>query len=157
MAGLLYLGSGLGLMLVHPSRGVFRLPVIQASLRRSNIPWLALVITVGGVLGPLFMMFGLARTDAAGASLLLNLEGLATMGIAWVVFGENVDRRLLVGAFSILTGAAVLSWQGHASFQWGTFLIAVACLCWGIDNNLTHNLSSSNPVQIAMLKGLLLE
>jgi drug/metabolite transporter (DMT)-like permease len=94
MAGLLYLGSGLGLMLVHLSRGIFRLPVIEAPIRRSDMPWLAFVITAGGVLGPLFLMFGLARTDAAGASLLLNLEGLATMGIAWGVFRENVDRRL---------------------------------------------------------------
>src|SRR5690348_9814283 len=131
MAGLLYLGSGLDLMLVHRSRRVFRLPVVEAPLRRSDIPWLVLVIVAGGVLGPLFLMFGLARTDAAGASLLLNLEGLATMGIAWGVFRENVDCRLLVGAFSILAGAAVLSWQGHASFQWGTLLIAVACLSWG--------------------------
>jgi hypothetical protein len=76
------------------------------------------------------------------------------MGIAWVAFRENVDRRLLLGAFAILTGAALLSWQGQASFQWSGFLIAGACLCWGIDNNLTRELSSSDPVQIAMFKGL---
>ena len=79
-----------------------------------DVPWLALVILAGGVAGPLLLMLGLARTDAAAASLLLNLEGLATMGIAWVVFRENVDRRLLLGAFAILAGAAVLSWQGVA-------------------------------------------
>jgi drug/metabolite transporter (DMT)-like permease len=154
LAGLLYIGAGLGLSIVGLSHDIFRLPVSEAPLRRSDILWLALVIVIGGVFGPLFLMFGLARTDAAGASLLLNLEGLATMGLAWVVFRENVDRRLLVGAFSILAGAALLSWQGHASFQWGAILIALACLCWGIDNNLTRKLSSSNPTQIAMLKGL---
>jgi drug/metabolite transporter (DMT)-like permease len=99
-------------------------------------------------------MFGLSRTDAAGASLLLNLEGLATMGIAWVVFRENVDRRLLFGAFAILSGAALLSWQGRASLDWGSVLIVLACVSWGIDNNLTRKLSSADPVQIAMLKGL---
>lgn len=99
-------------------------------------------------------MFGLARTEAAGASLLLNLEGLATMGIAWVAFRENVDRRLLAGAAAILSGAILLSWQGHASFQFGAALIAGACLCWGVDNNLTRKLSSADPVQIAMFKGL---
>jgi len=118
------------------------------------MPWLAAVILFGGVLGPLLLMLGLARTEAAAASLLLNLEGLATMGIAWVVFRENVDRRLLLGAFAILVGAALLSWEGQASFQWGGVLIAGACLCWGIDNNLTRQLSSSDPVQIAMPKGL---
>jgi drug/metabolite transporter (DMT)-like permease len=143
-----------GLSAVHLSRGILRLPAIEAPLRRSDVPWLALVILSGGVLGPLLLMLGLVRTEASAASLLLNLEGLATMGIAWVVFRENVDRRLLLGAFAILAGAALLSWQGRASFQWSGLLIAGACLCWGIDNNLTRKLSSADPVQIAMLKGL---
>jgi drug/metabolite transporter (DMT)-like permease len=118
------------------------------------MPWLAAIIAAGGVLGPLFLMFGLASTDAASASLLLNLEGLATMGIAWLVFRENVDRRLLLGAFAILAGAALLSWEGRASLDWGAALIAAACVSLGIDNNLTRKLSSADPVQIAMLKGL---
>jgi drug/metabolite transporter (DMT)-like permease len=154
MAGLLYLGAGLGLGMVHLSRSALQLPTVEAPLRRPDIPWLALVILSGGVVGPLLLMLGLARTNATAASLLLNLEGLATMGIAWVAFRENVDRRLLLGAFSILAGAALLSWQGEASFQWSGLLIAGACLCWGIDNNLTRKLSSADPVQIAMLKGL---
>jgi len=154
MAGLLYLGAGIGLLLVHLSRGVLHMPAIEAPLRRADLPWLALVIAAGGVCGPLLLMVGLARTDAAGTSLLLNLEGLATMGIAWVVFHENVDRRLLLGAVAILAGAVLLSWQGRASFQWGALPIAGACVCWGIDNNLTRKLSSSDPMQIAMLKGL---
>ncbi len=154
MAGLLYLGAGVGLAAVHISRGILRLPVVEAPLRRSDVPWLAAVILFGGVLGPLLLMLGLARTEAASASLLLNLEGLATMGIAWVVFRENVDRRLLLGAFAILAGAALLSWRGEATFQSSGLLIAGACICWGIDNNLTRKLSSADPVQIAMLKGL---
>jgi drug/metabolite transporter (DMT)-like permease len=130
MAGLLYLGAGIGLAAVHVSRSALRLPALEAPLRRSDVPWLAAVITTGGILGPLFLMFGLARTDAAGASLLLNLEGLATMGIAWLVFRENVDRRLLLGAFSILAGAVLLSWQGKASLDWGAVLIVAACVSW---------------------------
>ena len=154
MAGLLYLGAGVGLAVVHLGRNALRLPAIEAPLRRSDVPWLAAVITAGGILGPVFLMFGLARTDAAGASLLLNLEGLATMGIAWLAFRENVDRRLLLGALAILAGAALLSWQGRASLDWGAVMIVAACVSWGIDNNLTRKLSSADPVQIAMLKGL---
>jgi drug/metabolite transporter (DMT)-like permease len=154
MAGLLYLGAGIGLAAVHFSRAALCLPAVEAPLRRSDVPWLAAVIAAGGILGPVFLMFGLARTDAAGASLLLNVEGLATMGIAWLVFRENVDRRLLLGAFAILAGAALLSWQGKASLDWGAGLIVAACVWWGIDNNLTRRLSSADPVQIAMLKGL---
>jgi drug/metabolite transporter (DMT)-like permease len=155
LAGLLYLGAGLGLAVVHGSRGVLRLPVIEAPLRRSDMPWLAGVVVAGGIIGPLLLMLGLARTGAAGASLLLNLEGLATMGIAWLVFHENVDRRLLLGAFAILAGALSLSWQGQgAHVDLGALLIAGACLAWGIDNNLTRKLSSADPVLIAMTKGL---
>lgn len=154
MAGLLYLGAGIGLSAIHLWRASLRLPAVEAPLRRSDLPWLGLVILAGGIGGPLLLMFGLSQTDAASASLLLNLEGLATMAIAWIAFRENVDRRLLVGAFAILAGAALLSWQGHAALNWGALLIAGACLCWGIDNNLTRKLSSADPVQIAMLKGL---
>jgi drug/metabolite transporter (DMT)-like permease len=154
LAGLLYLGAGLGLAAVHLSREMLRLPAVEAPPRRADLPWLAAVIAAGGVAGPLLLMLGLARTDAASASLLLNLEGLATMAIAWIVFRENVDGRLLLGAFAILCGAAVLSWQGGSSLHWGAALIAGACLCWGVDNNLTRKLSSADPVQIALLKGL---
>jgi drug/metabolite transporter (DMT)-like permease len=154
MAGVLYLGAGIGLAFIHLARRLIGLGAVEAPLRRSDSLWLALVVLTGGVLGPLLLMVGLARTDAAGASLLLNLEGLATMGIAWLVFREHVDRRLLLGAFAILAGAVLLSWQGQASFQWGAVMIAGACLCWGIDNNLTRKLSSADPVQIAMIKGL---
>src|SRR5262245_52827832 len=79
MAGLLYLGSGLGLAVIRVSHDIFRLPISEAPIQRSDMRWLAPVIVAGGVLGPLFLMFGLVRTDAAGASLLLNLEALATM------------------------------------------------------------------------------
>jgi drug/metabolite transporter (DMT)-like permease len=154
MAAMLYLGAGMGLAIVHLSRALLNVPAVEAPLRRTDLPLLAIVILAGGVAGPILLMFGLARTDAASASLLLNLEGLATMGIAWIVFRENVDHRLLVGAMAILVGAGLLSWQGSASFDRGALLIAVACLCWGIDNNLTRQLSSADPVQIAMLKGL---
>ena len=150
LAGLLYLGAGVGLGVAF----VLGVSPREASLRRADLPWLLAVIGAGGVLGPLLLMLGLARTDAAGASLLLNVEGLATMGIAWLVFRENVDRRLLLGAFAILAGAAALSWQGAASFQWGATLILGACICWGIDNNFTRKLSAADPVQIAMVKGL---
>ena len=133
----------------------FGIPDAEAPLRRSDMPWLGGVVLAGGVLGPLLLMFGLSRTTAASGSLLLNLEGLATMAIAWVVFRENVDWRLLLGAFAILAGAIVLSWQGQGvSLGLGPILIAGACLAWGIDNNLTRKLSSADPLQIAMIKGL---
>lgn len=154
LAGLLYLGAGTGLAALRLCRTALGKPRAEARLQRKDLPWLASVVVVGGVAGPVLLMFGLARTDAASASLLLNLEGLATMLIAWTVFRENVDRRLLIGALAILAGAVVLSWQGAATLNLGAGLIALACLCWGIDNNLTRKLATADPVQIAMIKGL---
>ena len=154
LAGLLYLGAGAGLAAVHISRTVLRLPSVEAPLRAADAPWLAAVIVAGGILGPVCLMSGLARTDAASASLLLNLESLATMCIAWIAFRENVDRRLLLGAFAILAGAVLVSWQGGVSLDWGAALIAAACVCWGIDNNLTRKIAAADPVRVAMLKGL---
>jgi drug/metabolite transporter (DMT)-like permease len=155
LAGLLYLGAGVGLALVHLARGALGLPAQEARLRRSDLPWLAAVVLAGGVVGPLLLMLGLARTQAASGALLLNLESLATMAIAWLAFRENVDRRLLLGAAAILAGAVVLSWRGQGvSLGPGAALIAAACLAWGIDNNLTRKLSAADPVVIAMAKGL---
>jgi drug/metabolite transporter (DMT)-like permease len=100
-------------------------------------------------------MLGLNRTSASSGSLLLNLEGLATMAVAWLVFRENVDRRLLLGAFAIVAGAVTLSSNGQGvSFDAGAGLIAAACVAWGIDNNLTRKLSSADPVLTTMIKGL---
>jgi drug/metabolite transporter (DMT)-like permease len=154
-AGLLYLGAGIGLAAVQFGRAALGLPTREAPLHRADLPWLAGVVLAGGVAGPLLLMLGLARSDAASASLLLNLEGLATMGIAWVVIRENVDRRLLLGAAAILAGAALLAWQGVGiALGPRALLIAAACLAWGIDNNLTRGLSAADPVQMPMIKGL---
>jgi drug/metabolite transporter (DMT)-like permease len=155
LAGLLYLGAGLGLLAVHAGRASLGLEAPEAPLRWADVPWLAAVVLCGGVAGPLLLLFGLTHTTASSGSLLLNLEGLATMSLAWLVFRENVDRRLLLGAGAILAGAVVLSWQAQGiSLDTGGLLIAAACLAWGIDNNLTRKLSSADPVLIALIKGL---
>ncbi|MER2253303.1 EamA family transporter [Methylorubrum podarium] len=155
LAGLLYLGAGLGLLAVHGGRAALGLEAPEAPLRRADGPWLAAVVLCGGIAGPLLLLLGLQHTTASSGSLLLNLEGLATMGLAWLVFRENVERQLLLGAGAILAGALVLSWQGRGvSLDTGGLLIAAACLAWGIDNNLTRKLSSADPVLIALIKGL---
>jgi drug/metabolite transporter (DMT)-like permease len=152
---LLYLGAGIGLAAGYFGRAALGIPAPEAPLRASDLPWLAAVVLFGGVAGPLLLMLGLARTEAASGSLLLNLEGLFTMAIAWLVFRENVDRRLLLGALAILAGAALLSWRGRGvELDTGAVLIAAACLAWGLDNNLTRKLSSADPVLTAMIKGL---
>src|SRR5450631_2211584 len=155
LAGLLYLGAGIGLAAAHLGLAWLGVSAPEAPLRSSDVPWLIATVLFGGIAGPLLLMLGLVRTTASSGSLLLNLEGLATMGIAWLVFRENVDRLLLLGALAIVAGAVVLSWDGQAvRFDAGAALIAAACVAWGIDNNLTRKLSSADPVLTTMIKGL---
>jgi len=156
LAGLLYLGSGIGLLVFRSLR--FRRPsAADASLARADLPWLAGAIIAGGIVGPLLLMFGLRATSGSVASLLLNLEAVFTASLAWFVFRENFDRRILLGMMLIVTGGVLLSWQsgpGPAGSEWGAALVAGACLAWAIDNNLTRKVSASDAVQIAGLKGL---
>ncbi len=157
LAGLLYLGSGvgLGLWLLARTRRAGRSDR-EAALKRSDIPWLAGAIFAGGVVGPVLLMLGLAVTSAATASLLLNLEGVLTALLAWFVFRENFDRRVALGMAAITAGGVLLSRAGRpeAGVPWGPMAIAGACLAWAVDNNLTRRVSGGDPVQIAAAKGL---
>lgn len=155
LAGLFYLGSGVGLGLVFLGRRALGIQSGEERLRYRDAPQFALAVLLGGVIAPILLMLGLERTSAASASLLQNLEGLATMAIAWIVYRENVDRRLLLGALAILAGAVLLGWTGGSLRAGsGVLLIAAACLAWGADNNLTRPLAKADPVQIAAIKGL---
>ncbi len=156
LAGLLYLGSGIGLAAIEGISGAIGLVPREAPLDRGDLPWLAVVVIAGGVIAPVLLLRGLAQSGAADTALLLNLEGLFTLAIAWLVFRENVDRRIAVGAAAILGGAALLSWQPElgAGMGLGAAAIAGACLFWAIDNNLTRRLSGADPLQIAAAKGL---
>jgi drug/metabolite transporter (DMT)-like permease len=151
LAGLFYLGSGLGL-------GLYRLAIRAAPivLPRAEIGWFAGAILAGGVVGPVLLMFGLSGMPASGAALLLNAEGVLTALLAWIVFKENFDRRIALGMAAIAAGAVVLSWPGEARFAgaWPALAVLGACLAWGIDNNLTRKVSLADATWIAMVKGL---
>lgn len=157
LAGLLYLGSGCGLFLWYWLRSwITGRHSKEATLKRSDFPWLAGSVFLGGVVGPLLLMLGLATTPAADASLLLNLEGVLTALLAWFLFKENFDRRIALGMACITGGGVLLSWTGDTTsgVPWGALAIGGACLAWGLDNNLTRRVSAGDPLQIAALKGL---
>jgi drug/metabolite transporter (DMT)-like permease len=158
LAGLLYCGAGIGVALLRRLA-----PAIlgarearEEALDRADLPWLASAILSGGIVGPLLLMAGLARTDAAAGSLLLTLEGAATVLMAWFIFHENFDRRIALGMASLVAGAAILSWSGAPTLEsvMGPLAIVGACLAWGLDNNLTRKVSLADPLQIVELKGL---
>jgi len=151
LAGLLYLGSGLGLATL---RLVRRTP--SARLAAGEWPWLFGAVLAGGVVGPVLLMFGLSGMPASGASLLLNAEGVFTALLAWFAFKENFDRRIALGMLAIIAGALVLSWPDDAQFGalWPSVAVLGACLAWGIDNNLTRRVSLADATWVAMVKGL---
>lgn len=157
LAGLLYLGSGLGLgvlLFIRRAREVGT--ATQLRIPRGEWPWLLGAILFGGVVGPAMLMWGLTHADGATASLLLNVEGVLTAVLAWVVFKENADRQIVLGMVAIVAGGVLLSWEpGGASLSMGALLIAAACLAWAIDNNLTRKVSTNDAMLVACLKGLL--
>jgi drug/metabolite transporter (DMT)-like permease len=158
LAGLLYLGSGVGLGAWALLRRAFDPGKPQkAPFAKADLPWPGGAILAGGVVAPVLLMFGLRGTPASSASLLLNLEGVFTAALAWFAFRENVDRRIFAGVAAILAGGALLSWVGRPSggIPWAALAAAGACLGWALDDNLTRKVSAADPVQIAGLKGLI--
>lgn len=155
LAALLYLGSGVGLCAARVVRDHgFEVPTMSGPQWRR----LGAAIALGGVAAPILLMFGLTRTSAAHASLLLNLEAVLTAVLAWIVFGENAGRRVVLGMALIVAGGIVLGWPAGAAQPTGSSLgapaVAAACLCWALDNNLTRSVSASDAVFIAAAKGL---
>ncbi|BDB70606.1 MULTISPECIES: DMT family transporter [Comamonas] len=151
MAGILYLGSGIGLLIY---RLITKAPAV--ALKRNEMGWLAGAVIAGGMVGPLLLMTGLSGMAATDASLLLNAEGVLTAVLAWFVFKENFDRRIALGMVAIVAGAVVLSWpsQTGSASLWPTLAVLGACLSWAIDNNLTRKVSIADASFIAMMKGL---
>jgi drug/metabolite transporter (DMT)-like permease len=155
LAGLLYAGPGVGLALVlaiQRWRGVAR-----PRMDRADVRWLAGAIAFGGIVAPLFFTSGLARTGGATASLLLNLEPVFTVALAWFAFGEHRSARVIAGMASVVVACVVLAWpravDGSTSIT-GAALIALACLGWAIDNNFTRRISGNDATTIAAAKGL---
>jgi drug/metabolite transporter (DMT)-like permease len=149
VAGLLYMGSGIGLAAVL----LFdRKPASRIS--RKEMAALAGAIAAGGIAAPVLLLWALSRMAASSAALLLNAEAVFTALIAWFVFKENFDRRIALGMALIVAGAAVLSGFSPVSSLAPAFAVLAACLAWAIDNNLTRKASLADPRMVAMVKGL---
>jgi drug/metabolite transporter (DMT)-like permease len=156
LAGLLYMGSGVGLGGVRLFMRVLGRTPREAPLRRSDVPWLAGAIVCGGGIGPGLLMLGLAGSSASQVSLLLNLEGVLTALLAWFVFREHFDARIALGMGVICSGAFVLAWRpDHGiAFDRSALFVAAGCLAWAADNNFTRKVSGGDAVVIAILKGV---
>ncbi|MFA5033546.1 MAG: DMT family transporter [bacterium] len=157
LAGLLYLGTFIGLSIYFLVRKLITNNSYkrEAPLEKKDFIWLAGATLAGGIIAPISMMTGLTFISGFSASLLLNLEGLATAIIAVLFFGENAGKRLWMALICMTIAGVFISWQptlGNFNVL-GPLLIVVAMICWGIDNNLTRNISDKDPIQIAIIKG----
>jgi drug/metabolite transporter (DMT)-like permease len=157
LAALLYLGSGLGLLALKGLQQVGKNTVrAGARLSKTDLPWLAGAILAGGIAAPIILLYSLRDTPAATASLLLNFEAVATTLIATLAFKEYVSRRAWWAIVTITLASILLS--ANPNSEWGFSLgaagILAACMFWGIDNNLTRNISARDPLAIVTIKGL---
>lgn len=152
MAALLYLGAGIGIGILFLFSGGRKGET--GRLTKEDLPY-TLGMIVLDIIAPVFLMFGLAHTTSANASLLNNFEIVATSVIALVAFRERISKRLWIAIFLVTLSSLILSFENLSSltFSWGSVLVLAAALCWGLENNCTRKISSKNTCEIVMLKG----
>lgn len=164
LAGLLYIGAFFGIAAFAVIRYFFGRFYDRETRHEyspvafADVPWLAGAVAAGGIAGPILLMMGLARTSGFSASLLLNLEAVATALLASLFFGESAGKRIWL-ALGLMTAAGVLTTAGPAGGSEGgpagPLLIGAAMVCWGLDNNMTRKISDRNPLLITAVKGLI--
>ena len=156
MAGFLYLGAGVCMLFILLIRLFFKKRVKkEKSLSKKDIPYVIGMVLLD-IAAPILMMFGLERTSAANASLLNNFEIVITSLVALLIFKEKISGRLWLGIAAITVSCIILSFESVEAFQFsiGSLLILLAAVCWGFENNCTRKISSSDPLEIVLIKGL---
>ena len=155
MAGFLYIGAGVCMLALALLRKVRKTERTETKLTKRELPYTVAMILLD-IAAPVCLLLGLKSTTAANASLLNNFEIVATAVIALVVFKEKINFRLWLGILFITLSCMVLSFEDLSSlqFSYGSLLILLACVCWGFENNCTKKISSKDPLEIVLLKGI---
>jgi drug/metabolite transporter (DMT)-like permease len=157
LAAFLYLGSGFGLLIIKVFQSIgSKSKNTEANIVRTDYIWLAGATMVGGIVAPIILLYSLRTTPASTASLLLNFESVSTTFIAAIIFKEAVSRRAWWAVMTITSASIILSVNQNTAwgFSLGAIGIVAACVFWGIDNNLTREISAKDPLTIVMIKGL---
>ncbi len=154
MAGLLYMGAGIGMLIINILKKVGKRSKVEARITKKDYSFVIAMIILD-ILAPIFLMVGLTKTTSSNASLLNNFEIVATAVIALFVFKEAIGRRMWIAITLITTASIILSVEDISSFNFsmGSIFIIGACLCWGFENNCTRMLSLKDPFQIVVIKG----
>lgn len=155
LASLVYLGAGMGMLIIDLIRRVLNAKPIEARLEKKELPYILAMIILD-ILAPISLMIGLTMTSAANAALLNNFEIVATSLIALIIFREAVGKRLWVALTLITLASVLLSTQdiSNLSFSLGSIFVLLSCVFWGLENNCTRKLSIKDPLQVVILKGI---
>lgn len=156
MAGFLYLGAGVCMLFIFLFRMIFKKKIKkEKKLTKKDLPYVIGMVVLD-IAAPILMMFGLSTTSAANASLLNNFEIVMTSLIALLFFKEKISPRLWLGIGAITISCVILTFESYEAlnFNLGSILILLAALCWGAENNCTKKISSSDPLEIVLIKGL---
>ena len=155
MAAFLYLGAGLGMLLLRGVQRASGHAPHERRLTRSDLPYTAGMVALD-IAAPIALMAGISRTSAANASLLNNFEIVATALLAWAIFGEAISRKLWLGIALVTLSSLLLCAQDvqSLSFSAGSLFVLLACTCWGLENNCTRKLSDKDPLEIVVIKGV---
>lgn len=155
MAGFLYVGAGIGMVFIAFIRKIQKTEMKELKLTKSELPYTIAMIVLD-IVAPICLLFGLNATTAANASLLNNFEIVATAIIALMVFKEKISIRLWFGILFVTLSCGILSFEDVSSlrFSYGSLFVLLAAICWGFENNCTRKISSKDPLQIVLLKGI---
>ena len=155
MAGFLYVGAGIGITFIALIRKMKKHETKELKLTKSELPYTIAMIILD-IAAPICLLFGLNSTTAANASLLNNFEIVATAIIALMVFKEKISPRLWFGILFITLSCGILSFEDVSSlhFSYGSLFVLLSAICWGFENNCTRKISSKDPLQIVLLKGI---
>jgi len=155
LSGFLYLGSGLGILIFRLIKEKSLFTRTESQLQKGEIPQFIAAVTAGGILAPLVLLYSIRVTPASTASLLLSIEGIATTLLAGIWFGEYIGKRVWLAIAMVTLATMLLSvqWNQGWGFTIGAFGVIAACFMWGLDNNLTRNLSARDPLLLVIIKG----
>lgn len=155
LAAFLYLGAGIGIGILSLIRRKAGKGETEQPLTKKELPYTIAMVLLD-IAAPILLMYGLSMTTAANAALLNNFEIVATAVIALAVFKEKITRRLWAAIVLVTAASIMLSFEDISSleFSGGSLLVLAACICWGFENNCTKRLSSKNPLEIVIIKGI---
>ena len=155
MAGFLYLGAGVCMIIIFLVKKIFQIPSDNSKFQRKDYIYIFLMVILD-IAAPILLMYGLKYSSAANVSLLNNFEIVMTAIIAFVVFKEKMSLRVILGIITITISCLVLSFENDESlnFSIGSLFVLLAAFCWGIENNCTKKISNSDPIVIVLIKGI---